>query len=371
MNEDKATRYHRLCRRATVLSIAGGIAALLALLEGGASLFVRDAITSWTSASPSSPSTVALYVLALVAACQALRLPVAFYQSFLLERRYGLSSETFGAWLSDYLKAALLVVLLAVAAAEIVYSTMRWWPQWWWLASGASFIAVLVGLARIAPVVLLPLFYRFDPLERAELRERLDALSQRAGVPVLGAYVWGLGEKTRRANAALIGTGATRRILLSDTLLSNYSDDEIEVILAHEMGHHVHGDIRQGLLLEAALILASLGAGALVLSRLWSPLQLSGPSDVAGLPLLFLVSALVSFAAAPALKAWSRRNERRADRYALTLTGHFDAFVSAMRRLGAQNLAEERPSRSALWLFHTHPPIEERIENARRYRTSR
>ena len=371
MNEDKATRYHRLCRRAKVVSIALAIGTLLALLEGGVSHFVRDTVTSWTSDSPSAPSTVALYVLALVVAYQTLRLPVAFYQSFLLERRYGLSCETFGGWLRDYAKAALLVVFFAVASAEIVYTTMRWSPQWWWLASGATFIVVLVGLAKIAPVALLPLFYRFEPLEREQLRDRLDALSKRAGVQVLGAYVWGLGETTRRANAALIGTGSTRRILLSDTLLSNYSDDEIEVILAHEMGHHVHGDIRNGLLFEAALILATLGIGALVLSRLWNRLQLSGPSDVAGLPLLFLVGALVSFAAAPMLNAWSRRNERRADHYALGLTGHRDAFVSAMRRLGAQNLAEERPSRTTLWLFHTHPPIEERIENARRYRTSR
>jgi STE24 endopeptidase len=286
-------------------------------------------------------------------------------------RRYGLSSEPFGAWLIDYLKAGLLVTLLAVGAAEIVYATMRWWPAWWWLASAACFIAVMVGLARIAPVALLPLFYRFDPLEREALRDRLESLSDRAGIPVLGAYVWGLGEKTKRANAALIGTGATRRILLSDTLLANYSDDEIEVILAHEMGHHVQGDIRNGLVLEAALILVSLGTGALALSLLWTRLRLSSPSDVAGLPLLFLVAAVVSFIAAPAVNAWSRRNERRADRYALGLTGHVDAFVSAMRRLGAQNLAEERPSRAALWLFHTHPPVEERIENARRYRTSR
>ena len=370
MNEDKATRYHRLRRRATAFSIVGGVATLVAMLGGGVSLFVRDAITAWTSASPSAPSTVALYVLVVVAGYLALRLPIAFYQSYLLERRYGLSSETFRMWLCDYLKAALLVAVFAIGAAEIVYTTMRWWPEWWWLASGASLILVLIGIARIAPVTLLPLFYRFEPLAREQLRQRLDALSERAGIPVLGAYVWGLGEKTRRANAALIGTGATRRILLSDTLLSNYSDDEIEVILAHEMGHHVHGDIRKGLVLEALLILGSLAAGALVLSHLWNPLQLSGPSDIAGLPLLFLVAALVSFAAAPAMNAWSRRNERRADRYAIALTGQIDAFVSAMRRLGAQNLAETRPSQSALWLFHSHPPIEERIENARRYRTS-
>ena len=371
MNEDKATRYHRLSRRARVLSIAAGLAALVALIKAGGPPLVRDAITSWTSAGASAPSTVALYALVLVLAYLALRLPIAFYQGFLLERRYGLSSETFGAWLGDYLKAALLVTLLAVGGAEVVYTAMRWSPHWWWIPAALCFSLALIVLARIAPVALLPLFYHFEPLERETLRARLEALSARAGVPVLGAYVWGLGDKTKRANAALIGTGSTRRILLSDTLLANYSDDEIEVILAHEMGHHVQGDIRNGLLLESLLISGSLAAGAAVLSAWWPALGLTGPSDVAGLPMLFLVGTLLTFASAPALNALSRSNERRADRYALGLTGHTEAFVSAMRRLGAQNLAEERPSPAAVWLFHTHPPIEERIERARRYRTSR
>ena len=371
MNEDKASRYHRLSRRARVLSILTGLGALAALIKGGGSPLVRDAISSWTAAGSSAPSTVALYALVLVIAHLALRLPVAFYQSFLLERRYGLSSETVASWLKDYLKAALLVIALAVGAAEVVYTAMRWSAHWWWIPAAACFSAALIVLARIAPIALFPLFYHFEPLERETLRARLEALSVRAGVPVLGAYVWGLGDKTKRANAALIGTGPTRRILLSDTLLANYSDDEIEVILAHEMGHHVRGDIRNGLMLEALMIFASLGTGAAILSAWWQPLGLAGTSDVAGLPLLALVGAVFTFASAPALNALSRRNERRADRYALGLTGQTEAFVSAMRRLGAQNLAEERPSRAAVWLFHTHPPIEERIENARRYRTSR
>jgi STE24 endopeptidase len=371
VNEDKASRYHRLIRRARVLSLVIGLGALAALIKGGGSALLRDAIVSWTAADPSAPSTVALFALVLVIAGLALRLPVALYQGFLLERRYGLSSETLASWLRDYAKAAVLVIVLAVGAAEIIYAAMRWSSQWWWIPAAACFSGAMLVLARVAPVALFPLFYHFEPLERETLRARLAALSARAGVPVLGAYVWGLGDKTKRANAALIGTGSTRRILLSDTLLANYSDDEIEVILAHEMGHHVRGDIRNGLLLEAALIFASLGTGAAILSAWWQPLGLAAPSDVAGLPLLFLVGAVVTFASAPALNALSRRNERRADRYALKLTGHTEAFVSAMRRLGAQNLAEERPSRAAVWLFHTHPPIEERIENARRYRTSR
>jgi STE24 endopeptidase len=364
MNEDKASRYHRLSRRATLVWAAAGTGALASLLLGG-SRILRDLAIAMTEAGPSAPSTVALYALALVLGYHALRLPLAFYQGFVLERRYGLSSESLRAWLLDYLRAALLMVVLAVAAAEIIYVTMWLWPGWWWAATGAVFAGLLLVLARVAPVALLPLFYRFEPLDREALRARLVALSERARLPVLGVYVWGLGQKTRRANAALIGTGPTRRILLSDTLLADYSDDEIEVILAHEMAHHAHGDIRRGLMIESILIAATMALGATLLDRVWPSFGLTGPADVAGLPLLFLTAVVVSMSAAPILNALSRHNERRADGYALNLTGRPEAFVSAMRRLAAQNLAEERPSRLTLWFFHSHPPIEERIERAR------
>lgn len=365
MNEDKASRYHRLNRRASLVWMAAALAILAGLLWGGGSRLLRDVAVALTSAGPSAPSTVALYALALALGYVSLRLPLAVYQGFVLERRYGLSSERLAAWARDYFKAAALVVGLAVAAAEVVYLSLRWSPEWWWAAASGCFITGLVALARLAPVTLLPLFYRCEPLARESLRARLAALSERARVPVLGVYVWGLGGKTRRANAALVGTGATRRILLSDTLLADYSDDEIEVIVAHEIAHHVHGDIRRGLAIDAALIVLGFATAAMALRWLWGGFGLTEPADVAGLPLLFLAGAAVSLAAAPFLNAWSRRNEWRADRYALRLTGRPEAFVTAMRRLAAQNLAEERPSRLVVWLFHSHPPVEARIVSAR------
>ena len=178
----------------------------------------------------------------------------------------------------------------------------------------------MFGLAKLLPLVLLPLFYKFTPLDRESLRARLVSLSERAGVPVLGVYEWGLGEKTRRANAALVGTGGTRRIIVSDTLLAEYSDDEIEVILAHELAHHVHRDILTSLIAESALLLAAFYAAAVVLGAVWDEVGLRSPSDVAGLPLLLLAGGAVSVAATPAVNALSRWNERRADRYALALT---------------------------------------------------
>ena len=230
------------------------------------------------------------------------------------------------------------------------------------------FALVIVALTNLAPVVLLPLFYRITPLDRAPLRERLVALADRAGARVLGVYEWGLGDKTRKANAALAGLGATRRILVSDTMLAEYSDDEIEVVLAHEIAHHVHRDIWKGIALESVLIFTGFWLAARVLEWSVGWLELAGPADPAGMPLLLLTAGAVSLVALPASHAMSRAYERRADRFALELTRNPQAFVSAMRRLGAQNLAEEHPSKLVQWLFYSHPPVAERIAAAEAFR---
>ncbi|MEX1127163.1 MAG: M48 family metalloprotease [Vicinamibacterales bacterium] len=347
MNEPKSSRYHRLKRRAGFAAGCGTVLLLAGLL--------------WLR--PSLPLT--LYVVMLVALHELIALPVAFYRSFVLERRYELSTETARAWLRDHLKAVGITLAFALVAAHVVYALIAWSPVYWWLPAAAAATAATVLLTTLAPVLLFPLFYTFTPLDRPQLTGRLVALSTRAGVPVLGVYAWGLGAKTRRANAALVGSGATRRILLSDTLLAEYSDDEIEVILAHEIAHHVHHDIRNGILLEFGLLLAASCAASAALLAWWHPLGLSGPADPAGMPLLLLAGGAVTLAAAPLVHAFSRANERRADRFALALTGLREPFVSAMRRLGAQNLIEEEPSRLTVWLFHTHPPIEQRVAAAR------
>ncbi|HJR61981.1 MAG TPA: M48 family metalloprotease [Vicinamibacterales bacterium] len=347
MNETKSARYHRLKRRAGFAAFACTAILLAAML--------------W--ARPSLP--VAGYVLLLAVLHGLVTLPAAFYGSFVLEHRYELSSEPATAWLRDHAKAFGLGSVLAVVAAQIIYGLMAWSPAWWWLAAAIAGTAVTIVLAKLTPVVLLPLFYKFTPLDRPALAARLTELSARAGVPALGVFEWGLGAKTRRANAALVGSGRTRRILLSDTLLDQYSEDEIEVILAHELAHHAHRDIPKGIALEFGLLLAALFAASTALEALWRPLGLHGPADPAGLPLLLLAAGAVTMAATPMVNAFSRFNERRADDFAIALTRRREAFVSAMRRLAAQNLVEESPSRTIVWLFHTHPPIEERIEQAR------
>jgi STE24 endopeptidase len=371
MNEDRSARYHRLRRRAAIASTLAGAVWLIGLAKTGAAAALAARADAAGAAIPSPlgrPLAIVFFIALMALGWELVSLPFVIYRSFLLERKYGLSSEPLSTWVGDHLKALGVGLLLTIGAGLAVYGAIGIAGGFWWALATILFAAGAALLSRIAPVLLMPIFYRFRPLDREALRERLMTLSERAGVQVLGAFEWGLGEKTTRANAALVGVGRTRRIIVSDTLLKDYTDDEIEVILAHEIAHHLHHDIWTALALETLIVaVALLGAHAAVT---WGSAGVTSPGDLAALPVMILAAGSVSLLLTPLGNAWSRHNERRADRFALTLTGRPAAFISAMRRLGAQNLAEERPSAPALWFFHTHPTIDERIAAAKEFKAA-
>ena len=372
MNEDKATRYHRLKRLAGVASLVWGVLLLAGLAATGASASMRDTVEVLAArvvpASWRPPAVVFLYVAFLSLLNEIGSLPLGVYSGLVLERRYELSNEGFAGWLGDRAKSLGIGQLLGGGGAVLIYWCIRLSPAKWWLAAGALFALLIVGLAQLAPVLLLPLFYSVKPLERDTLRTRLLALADRASARVLGAYEWGLGKKTRKANAALAGLGGTRRILVSDTMLAEYSEEEIEVVLAHELAHHVHGDIWKQIGFECGMILGGFYLASRVLRSLAGPIGLRGVDDVAGLPVLLLAAGAVSLAFVPVAHAMSRAFERNADRFALDLTRNPAAFISAMRRLGAQHLAEEHPSKIVQWLFYSHPPMRDRIAAAEAFK---
>ena len=363
MNEDKATRYQRARRWASVSGTVLAATWLLLLMVMGWSTWLRE--VAETLAGPSFVLTVICYVILVAVLSEAVQLPLAFYQGVILERRYALSTQTTTRWWIDRLKAGGLGLAFAVTGGLVVWSLLRWSPDYWWLVASLYFACFLVVLAQVGPVLLLPVFYTFKPLQRPTLVARLVRLAERAGARVLGVFEWQLGDRTRKANAALTGIGRTRLILLSDTLLAEHSDDEIEVVLAHELAHHVHHDIWKALALEAVLILLGFYLADLVLGAAVGHFGLAGRDDIAGLPLLILAGGAVSLALLPLANALSRAHERRADRYALEMTGNAQAFASAMRRLAIQNLAEDRPSKLVEILFYSHPPVAARLEAAR------
>jgi glycerophosphoryl diester phosphodiesterase/Zn-dependent protease with chaperone function len=371
VNEDKASRYHRLRRRAEIGgTVAAGVFLIALLVTNGALLLREYASMVGMAAAPGGyeeAGTVVAFAVALFILLHLIELPFAYYQGYALEHRYGLSNQSLSHWMSDQAKAGAIGLLFAKLGASIVYAALRRSPDWWWLIAASVFALATIVLAQLAPVLLLPLFYRFKPLDRPALASRLLALASRANTHIRGVFEWTLSAHTRKANAALAGMGGTRRILLSDTLLADYSDDEIEVVLAHELSHHVHHDLWRAVGVQTALLVGGFYIAHLALGRLAEPLALRGVDDPAGMPLLMLVGGVWSFACLPLANALSRSHERRADRYALELTRQPEAFISAMKRLSQQNMAEEHPSRIVQWLFYSHPPIRERIESARRW----
>src|SRR6266704_3374359 len=354
-------KYNRIRRWLGIIEFLLGLALLLVLLLSGWTGWLRD--LAYASAFQSYTLAVFLYVGLLVLISKVLGLGLDYYR-FYLEHRYQLSNQKLRAWIWDEVKGFLVNVILAGLLVELLYFIIRQFPEHWWIVAWLGFLGVTVLLAQIAPVVLFPIFYKFEPLQDEELKLRLVRLGERAGTRVRGVYKWHLSEKSKKANAALTGLGSTRRIILADTLLDNYTADEIEAVLAHELGHHVHRHILKSIFVQAGITLFGFWAANWALHYAVDQHMFEELSDFANLPLLALVSVVLSFVLMPALNAYSRFNERQADRYAFESIAGVEPFISSMNKLAAQNLAEPTPSKPVESFFHSHPAIARRIAAA-------
>jgi STE24 endopeptidase len=358
----ESRRYNRIKRWLGLADFVIGFGLLAVLLATGWTGWLRD--LAERGASQNYSVAVFLYVLMLLVISKALGIPVEYY-GFQLEHRYNLSNQRLLSWLWDECKSFLIGLFMASLVVELLYKLMRQSPQHWWVVAWVAFLGLVILLAQIAPIVLFPIFYKFEPLENEELKRRLIVLSQHAGTRVRGVYKWHLSEKSKKANAALTGLGATRRIILADTLLDNYSDDEIEAVLAHELGHHVHRHILKSIFVQAGITLFGFWLANEVLHYAVERRNLfETVSDFADLPLLILVATALSFLLMPALNAYSRFNERQADRYCFESVASVGPFISSMNKLADQNLAEKAPSRWVEWFLHSHPAISKRVAAA-------
>lgn len=357
-----AIRYNRVRRWLEIGDFLLGLGFLLALVLTGWSGHLRD--WAYRAAFQNYTLAVLLYVLILLTFAKVVSFSLD-YAGYKLERRYQLSNQRLRNWLKDEGKGFIVTFFIAAIIVELLYFVIRQFPEYWWLIAWASFMALFIALAQLAPLILFPIFYKFEPLEDEELKLRLVKLSEQTGTRIRGVYKWHLSEKSKKANAALTGLGSTRRIILADTLLENYSNDEIEAVLAHELGHHVHKHILKSIGVQAAIALFGFWAANFVLHlaiERWHMFETL--SDFASLPLLVLVSTVLSFLLMPALNAYSRFNERQADRFAFQSIHSIGPFISSMNKLAAQNLAERTPSKWVEWFFHSHPAISRRVEAA-------
>lgn len=298
-------------------------------------------------------------------------LPLSFYSGFVLEHRYDLSHQTVPAWLWDHLKGLGLGLGLEVPGADLAYAVIRRWPQTWWAILTALSLPFTVLLAQLYPVLIAPIFNKFEPVRNEQLVERLKTLAAKSGIQVAGVMQMDMSRRTKKANAFFAGLGPTKRIVLADTLIDNFTPEEIEVIVAHEMGHQVHRDIWRGIAIGTLFTFAGSyildRIAGFILRRFGGMIGVSKLDNVATLPLLGWILSVVGIVLMPIQNAYSRYIEREADTYALQLTDDPEAFASAMERLAALNLADPNPPTLVKYFLYSHPPIIDRVDHAREF----
>ena len=369
--QEKAHRYAR--QRQTLMLLNLGISAVViaVLLLSGLSFWLRDALhfaAGWQPIAGWEPLRTALYFLVLGAAVAIIDAPLSWYGGYVLPRRYGISTQRFGGWVLDGLKSLAISLPIEILAVLFVYLLLAVSPNAWWLWTGLAILLFTVVVANLAPILLLPLFYKLTPLPDGDVKQRALALAAQAHTRVRGIYAMNMSAKTTAANAAVMGLGNTRRIVIGDTLLNHYTPDEIEVVIAHELGHQVHRDIPKLILVQTVTMLGGLYLVNLALHAVVGAFPAyQGLSDPATMPLVAAVLGLFGLVILPLTNGFSRVVERQADGYALESTGKVSAFISAMTRLANQNLAELSPNPLVEFFLYNHPSIGNRLAFARKY----
>jgi len=359
----EARRYGRVSLHLTLADMALDLAFL-----GTMAFVFAQPIDAWLAQFPklsghqSLPRLLALFGI-VIGLHIIVAFPLSFYSGYVVEHRFGLSKQSLRRWLRNWALGNSFAVFLGAALNLGLF-----WIIWnagpsWWLIAAAAFFVVSVVVGQLAPVLFLPLFYKVEPLENPDLTQRLQRLAAGTGLTIEGVFRLGLSADTVKANAMLAGLGRTRRVLLGDTLLEKFSAEEIEVIFAHEIGHHVHRHIPK---MIANGVVISL-VGFWLLDRLlvwWTDVPAAANAPTSSLPLVMFALTLFMMVVAPLQNALSRHYERQCDRYALERTGLPEAFRSAFHKLARLNKADPEPHPLEVILFHSHPPIAQRLAMA-------
>ncbi len=326
---------------------------------------LETAIAAYVS---DQPLIVALFTLVGFAAFWLVSLPFDYYKGYVVENRFDLSKESEKKWFVDHLKASTLSGLAILVFVQGIFGFMRVDIAYWWLYLWAATVLVAVFFLYVSPVLIMPLFYKFPKLENEELLSRLTKLAGKAGIKIIGVFEMKAGEKTKKATAALTGIGGTRRMLLSDTFLTNFSDDETESVMGHEIGHHVFGHLWKFTFELSLMVLVMLFITSVVLPPASAIFSFDRFYSVATLPLIALIFGLMYFAFTPIMNTLSRRAEGNCDQYELELADKPDAYISSMTKLCDQNLRYATPPAIIEFLFYDHPSGKKRIDRALEYK---
>lgn len=368
--QKQARQYARIRRRLWLVDTILSAVYFLAWIVFGWSIALRTWLTDTWPLFTNPWFLVPAFAAIFGGIFSLLNLPLGFYSGFVLPHRFGQSNQTLKGWITDQIKGLAVGLPLGLILIELLYLALRATGSLWWLWAAGGLLLFNVLLINLAPILIMPLFNKYIPLgdEHKDLADRLLRLAERANTKVRGVFKFDMSKRTKSANAALTGIGNTRRIILGDTLINEFSPDEIETILAHELGHHVHRDIPVlvtfGMLsITVGLYLASVGLNWAI-----GTFGFASPADVAALPALGLIFGAYDLLTMPLNNAVSRWRENMADDYALQSTGKNEAFASAFTRLANQNLGDVDPEKWVVFMFYSHPPLGERIAKAKNWK---
>jgi STE24 endopeptidase len=356
----EAKRYSNVSLACTLVDMAIDLV-YLGLM---AFVFARP-LDAWLASFPAlagEHSTLRLIALFLIVMLGHIlvSLPLSFYSHYVVEHQFGLSNQTLARWVRNYLISNALTIVLGIVLNVGLFWIIWFTGPYWWLIAAAAFFVVSIVLGQLAPVVFLPLFYKIEPLKNDELDARMRELAKGTGLTIEGVYRMGLSADTQKANAMLAGLGRTRRVLMGDTLLEKFTPDEIDVIFAHELGHHVHRHIPKMIAMGVVVSLI----GFYIIDRVlvaWAGIPTAAAAPTSALPLVMFTLTAFGLILSPLQNAISRFYERQCDRYALVRTKNPAAYRSAFWKLARLNKADTEPHRLEVIMLHSHPPISERL----------
>ena len=360
--EVRAKQYSSIKNRIFFLELLVSIAILVILQLSGISGWIKSCGVRFTD----NPFLITgIYATLIGTLIYIAGIPLGFYSGYVLEHKFSLSNQSLAGWAGDELKKLVISYVIFLLFVEFLYIFLRQFPATWWIWMAAAWIFFGIIFAKLVPVLIIPLFFKYSRLGNEKLKTKLVTLAQSCGVKILDVFKLDLSSKTKKANAALTGMGRTRRILLSDTLLSNYTDGEIEVVMAHELAHHKFKHIWRSLIFGGIFTVIGFYLINASLVFLVDFLGLSATYDIAAFPSIMLLLTVFSILTLPVQNFYSRSLERKADRFAIKRTNLTDDFISCMNKLAKQNLANTAPSKFIEIMRYDHPPIAKRIEMAR------
>ncbi|HRA99408.1 MAG TPA: M48 family metallopeptidase [Ignavibacteria bacterium] len=367
-NENRAKLAKKYSKINQIISLSETViffAITVIFIAGGYSKEVKELAFSFTT----NDYAAVLIFFGIFGIIQSvITFPLSFYSDYTLEHKYGLSNQTIPGYFKEKIKGMLIGLLLGIPLLLIFFFIIKNYSESWWLILGAVMFFFSVIIGRLAPTLIMPLFYKFKPLENEEIKQKILSLCEKTGVRIQGIFEFNMSKNTKKANAAFTGIGKSKRIILGDTLLKNFSPEEIETVFAHEMGHYKKRHIMKLMTVSVFMTFAGLYLTSLAYSNSLNTFGFNSVSEIAALPLLFIYLSLFGLITSPISNILSRKFEWEADTFAIETTRDKGAFISAMEKLADQNLADKTPNKIIEFLFHSHPSIDKRIKFAEDYK---